>query len=417
MRTWQGLKPDLNAGFAIMEFHGGCGDAMSDDRFSDAAAMVAALEPSYPVYCLHPAILAETAKRFLGAFHGRVLYAVKCNPHPRVLKALYAAGIRHFDTASLPEIAQVHELFPDASTYFMHPVKARAVIRSACEVYGLRHYVVDHPSELAKVRDETAGGDGIVIVVRLATPHAGAAYDLSTKFGAQPAMAADILAEARREGFQTGLSFHVGSQCLSPRAYRVALDLCGEVMTAAKTDIQVLDVGGGFPAPYVGVNLPPFEDYMAAIDAGVAALGLRRDCVLMCEPGRAMVVGGCSLVVQVQLRKEDQIYINDGIYGSLSEMVTARVQMPVRPIRLDGALSDTLRDFTVNGPTCDSIDVLPFPFRLPDDIREGDWIEIGQLGAYSSAVRTSFNGFYPDTFVEIDAAPGVQCAPLKVAEG
>jgi len=386
---------------------------MASDRFEHVDAMVAALQPSYPVFCLRPEVLADAARDFLDGFPGRVLYAVKCNPHPRVLQMLYDAGIRHFDTASLPEIAQVRELFRDAGAYFMHPVKARAVIRSAYEVYGVRHFIVDHPSELAKLRDET-GGEGMTVLVRLATPHAGAVYDLSTKFGANPALAVDLLREAKREGYQTGLAFHVGSQCLTPRAYRTALELVGDVIEAAKVDIHFLDVGGGFPAAYEGVNTPGLDEYMAEIHAGVEALSLRRDCVLMCEPGRAMVVSGCSLIVQVQLRKGEQIYINDGIYGSLSELVTARIRLPVRHIRLDGPVSDKLLDFTVNGPTCDSIDVLPTPFRLPEDIREGDWIEIGQIGAYSSAVRTRFNGFYPDTFVEIAPAKArPRAAPAK----
>ncbi len=377
---------------------------MSDAIFDDARAMIEALTPSYPVYCLRPGELAATAREFLERFPGRVLFAVKCNPHPLVLQALYDAGIRHFDTASLPEIALVREMFPDTSAYFMHPVKARAVIKTSYEVYGVRRFVIDHPTELAKVMDET-GGEGVAIIVRVATPHAGAAFDLSTKFGAIPALAADLLRAVCDEGCQGGLAFHVGSQCLSPRAYRTALGLVGEVVEAAGVDIHFLDVGGGFPAPYKGVNTPPLIDYMDEITAGLEALDLRHDCVIMCEPGRALVASGCSLVVQVLLRKEDQIYINDGIYGSLSEMVNGRLQMPARLIRLDGDGSDRYMDFAVAGPTCDSIDMLPFPFRLPNDVREGDWIEIGQLGAYGSALRTQFNGFYPDTFVSLRDAP------------
>ncbi len=387
----------------------------SSSSYADARAMVAALEPSYPVYCLRPDVLAEAARLFLDLFPGRVLYAVKCNPHPGVLRALHAAGVRHFDTASLPEIAQVRELLPDAAAYFMHPVKARAVIKTAYEVYGVRHYVIDHPAELAKVLDET-GGEGVTIIVRVATPNAGAVFDLSTKFGAGPALAAELLQAVRAEGCQAGVAFHVGSQCLVPRAYRIALDLVGEVVEAAKVDIHVLDVGGGFPGAYLDVEVPPLEAFIDEINAAVATLGLRRDCVLMAEPGRALTAGGCSIVVQVQLRKGDQIYINDGIYGSLSELQMARLKRPVRLIRLDGEPSATYRDFTVAGPTCDSLDVLAIPFHLPEDVREGDWIEIGQVGAYGSALRTRFNGFYPDTFVELAPEPARTAAPRKVAE-
>jgi len=215
---------------------------------------------------------------------------------------------------------------------------------------------------------------------------------------------------------QTGISFHVCSQCLVPRAYRTALEIVGDVIAAAKVDLHMLDVGGGFPAAYQGVQLPPLESYMDEIEAGLAALRLRRDCVTTCEPGRALVAGGMSLVTQVLLHKDDQVYVNDGIYGSLSEMVTAKVQMPVRAVRLDGAFAAAGRDFAVAGPTCDSLDILPFTFHLPEDIGEGDWIEIGQVGAYANALRTSFNGFYPDTFVEIDHAGDVsRFMPLRAA--
>ena len=214
---------------------------MSETNFDDARAMIEALTPSYPVYCMRAGVLAETAREFLERFPGRVLYAVKCNPHPIVLQALYDAGIRHFDTASLPEIAQVREMFSDTTAYFMHPVKARAVIKTSHDVYGVRHFVIDHPSELTKVMDET-GGEGVAIIVRMATPHAGAAFDLSTKFGASPALATDLLRAVRDEGCQGGLAFHVGSQCLSPRAYRTALGLVGEVAEAAGTEDREKEV-------------------------------------------------------------------------------------------------------------------------------------------------------------------------------
>ncbi len=373
---------------------------MASDRFDDVTAMIRALTPSYPVYCIHPEVLQATAERFVESFPGRVLYAIKCNPHPKVLQILYDAGIRHFDTASLAEIAQVREQFRDAGAYFMHPVKARAAIKTAYEVYGIRHFVIDHPTEMIKVLDET-GGEGITVIVRIATPAAGAAYDLSKKFGILHSEATDLLKEAKSWGCQTGLAFHVGSQCLVPRAYKIALDMVGDIREAAKVDLHMLDVGGGFPAAYQGVQTPPLESYMDEISGGLKRLDLRHDCVVMCEPGRAMVADGMSLVTQVLLRKEDQVYINDGIYGSLSEMVTARVQMPVRAIRLSGAMSGSSSDFSIAGPTCDSLDVLPFTFHLPDDTTEGDWIEIGMVGAYGNALRTNFNGFYPDTFVEV----------------
>ena len=370
-------------------------------RYPNTDAMIAALKPGYPVYCVRDRAVKAAARQFLDAFPGRVLYAVKCTPQPLILKALYEAGIRHFDTASLAEIAQVREQFRDAECYFMHPVKARSAIKTADEVYAVEHFVVDHMDELYKVLD-SAGGEGLAILVRIATPSAGAAYDLSAKFGARPAEAVELLTAIRAEGCQAGVAFHVGSQCLLPRAYRTALSIVGEVIDAAKVDIHYLDVGGGFPSSYLGAEAPPLDDFIAEIEDGVRDLKLRRDCVLMCEPGRALVAAGMSLVVQVQLRKGDALFINDGVYGSLSETVTARLRFPARRIRLTEADTDEMDDFTIYGPTCDNTDQLPLPVRLPADMREGDWIEFGQIGAYSNALSSKFNGFYPDTYVQVD---------------
>ena len=348
--------------------------------FPDTTAVVEALKPSYPVYCLRPELIAKRAKRFVSAFPGTVLYAVKCNPHPKVLAALYEGGIRHFDTASLPEIAQVCDTYPNAMAYFMHPVKGRAVIRSAYSVYGIRTFVVDHMSELQKVLDET-DREGLTIVVRIFTPPSeGTLYHLAEKFGAEPSEAAEILREAKKAGCKTGIAFHVGSQCGDPDAYRVALRLVGETLEAAKQDPVCVDIGGGFPADYVNSQTPPLDDYMDAIRDGLKEIKLKPTVDVWSEPGRALVAAGCSLLCQVQLRKDDRLYINDGIYGSLSEMVQAGIELPARLIRLTDSHSHEPGRFVLNGPTCDSLDVLPKRFTLPDDVREGDWIEIDQGG-------------------------------------
>ena len=375
-------------------------------EFDSVRSMIEALKPSYPVYCLRPEIIDQAANRFLEQFPGRVLYAVKCNPHAEVLRALHRAGIRHFDTASLPEIAQIRERFRDAACYFMHPVKGRAVIGTAAKVYEIDTYVVDHLSELNKILAETGGAEGLTIYVRFKTPPVdGALYHLAAKFGAEPDDAATILREAASRGCRVGLAFHVGSQCLVPGAYAEALKIAGEILEKAKVDIVGLDVGGGFPAEYLGTNMPPFDDFIHEIEEGVKKLKLRRDCVLMCEPGRALVAHAVSLVTQVQLRKDNQLYINDGIYGSLSETVDAGLHLPARAHRLSGALTGAPMDFTLNGPTCDSLDVLPCSFSLPSDIDEGDWIEIDRVGAYSNALATHFNGFTPETLVIVHDRP------------
>lgn len=374
------------------------------NRFPDVASVARALTPGYPVYCLRPAELERCARLFLDHFPGRVLYAVKCNPHPLVLRALYDAGIRHFDTASLNEIATIREMFPDADTYFMHPVKARAAILSAHDVYRVDHWVVDHPNELEKIVDAVGGGDGQVMLVRVKTRPYGAAFELSDKFGAEPPVAAELLKAASKAGFQPGLAFHVGSQCRNPEAFRAAMETVGEVLDAAGVYIHYLDVGGGFPVHYVNDRPPPLVDFVEVIRTEVKRLKLRSDCVLMCEPGRALVASGCTLLTQVQLRKDGALYINDGVYHSLGEL-KAGIELPVRLIRLDGPHANETQGFTVFGPTCDSTDVAPRPVELPVDVREGDWIEFGQAGAYSNAMSTRFNGFFPETFVSVDEPP------------
>jgi ornithine decarboxylase len=373
---------------------------MSPESFSSVEDMVSKLQPSYPVYCLRHSILRDNAERFLARFPGDVLYAVKCNPHPEVLKPLHAAGVRHFDTASLTEIAQISEMFTDAKRYYMHPVKPRAAIRTACEVYHVKHYVIDHRDELDKVIEETRGHD-VVILVRMATPSGGATYELSRKFGAPPEETVTLLKELAARGTPRGIAFHVGSQCVRTNAFETALDLVANVCSAAG-EIDCLDVGGGFPAFYEGTFSPPLETFLDTISARLEALPIAGHYQLMCEPGRAMVANSMSLVVQVQLRKDNRIYINDGIYGSLSEAAVGGVRYPIRLIDPDHRRSAQMLDFTVNGPTCDSVDVLPNPFRLPDDVCEGDWIEVQKIGAYSNANRTQFNGFFPETLVAID---------------
>ncbi|MEO3429801.1 type III PLP-dependent enzyme [Pelagibius sp. CAU 1746] len=385
--------------------------AIDKGQFTDVAAVAKALQPSYPVYCVRPEVLAGSARRFISQFPGTVLYAVKCNPHPLVLDALYQGGLRHFDTASLAEIAQISDAFSDAHTYFMHPVKARAVIKSAFKVYGVRHFVVDHIDELNKVVEEV-GAQGNTIIVRVNTPPADdALYHLAAKFGAGPEEAAELMKAAAGRGAAVGLAFHVGSQCRSPEAYGTALEILGEVIGKAEVEPVCIDVGGGFPAAYGDRPVPALDTYMAAIRDGLKRLRLSPTVDIFSEPGRALVAHGCSLLTQVQLRKGNRLYINDGIYGSLSEMSQVAIRLPARLIRLSGPASDKPGEFVLNGPTCDSLDVLPGTFTLPEDVREGDWIEIDQVGAYSNALATRFNGFHPETFVQVfDAPPALAVA-------
>ena len=366
--------------------------------------MVAAMRPSYPVYCLRPHMLAENARRFVDGFPGRVMYAVKCNPHPVVLHHLFESGIRHFDTASLPEIAAVREGLPGAGAYFMHPVKSRAALLSAARVYDVRHYVIDHEDELAKIAEATGRSD-LDVLVRLSTPGADVLFELSQKFGATPEESVRLLRKVHEAGFGTGIAFHVGSQCGDPGAYSTAIESAATVIREAGVPIRYLDVGGGFPANYDNHATPPLEDYFAAIEKGLADMPLGPDCTVMCEPGRALVANAVSLVAQVHLRKDDALYINDGIFHSMSEQAAVGIRLPARMIRPDRPGSAQTAEFTIFGPTCDSTDILPHTVALPADIDEGDWIEFGQIGAYSNAMATRFNGFHPETFVTVNSPP------------
>lgn len=368
-------------------------------------AVVAALRPEEPLHCLRPAAVTAAARAFVAAFPGDVLYAVKCNAEPTMLRAIAAGGVTHFDCASEAEVRLVRTLFPDAAIHFMHPVKSRGAIRAAWGQHGVRDFVLDADGELTKILEETGGGAGdLGLVVRLALPKGSAAYDLSGKFGAAPAEAAALLRAARPHAARLGLSFHVGSQCLDPAAWTRALALAAEVIAAAGVAVEIVDVGGGFPVAYPGSEPPALAAFMEAIRAGAALLppGVR----LWAEPGRALVAGGASVVVQVQARRGDALYVNDGVYGALSDAGAPGFRFPHRLVRPDGEpASAVTRDFTLFGPTCDSADVMRGPWSLPADVREGDWIEVGQLGAYGTALRTAFNGFDRAHVTEVSDAP------------
>jgi len=374
-------------------------------NFATVEEVIQDLKPGYPVYCLRPAELKRQARFFLDSFPGRVMYAVKCNPHLTVLQALFDAGIRHFDTASLAEIALVREHFPQADCYFMHPVKARASILTAQDVYSVDHYVIDHVKELEKIIETTGSGNGRVILVRIVTPVHDAQYRLSDKFGIAAEDAPELLRKVHEADFQTGVSFHVGSQCRTPQAFTDGVKTALDVIEQSGVPVHYLDVGGGFPALYQDDQPPPLQDYFKVIEEAFDEAKIRRDCVLMCEPGRALVASGCSLLVQIQLRKGNKLYINDGIYQSLSETLVGKIKLPARLTNPMRTLSKNFEDFTILGPTCDCLDVLPYQFHLPDDAEEGDWIEIGQVGAYSNSAATRFNGFFPETFVSVEASP------------
>lgn len=369
-------------------------------------AAVLSRRPDVPMLCLRPQVLHDAAGRFVAGFPGSVLYAVKCNPTPAVLSALWAGGVRHFDCASLGEVELVRGLLPRAQIHFMHPIKSRTAIRQSWERHGVRDFVVDSLAELTKLTEETAASPGrLGVIVRLALPQGNARYDLSGKFGAQPDEAVRLLRLAAGLGARIGISFHVGSQCTDPDAWTRALDLTARVLADFGQPVDVIDVGGGFPVSYPDVTPPPLSDFFAAIRTGFARLGLPAQTELWCEPGRALVAPAQSVVVRVEGRRGDHLFINDGVYGTLSDAGAPGFRFPCRLIRADSASGQPDQEFSFFGPTCDSADRMAGPFLLPADAREGDWIEIGQLGAYGASLRTPFNGFDRTILVHVDDPP------------
>ena len=383
-------------------------------RYTSVAELIGKLRPTLPVYALFPGAFARSAKTFVNGFPGETMYAVKANHALPVLDLVHDAGIRHFDVASLPEVKLIHERFPKARKSFMAPVRIRGAAGEAFRACGVRDFALDSQDELDAVLRETGAANdpsiagALTLYVRLQVPADGALLELSSKFGASVGETARLVKEIATKGARPGLTFHVGSQCLFPRSYTTALKRCAEVIAQSGVDLAALDVGGGFPGYYLNVTVPPLDEFFTAIREGIAALNLPETCAIYCEPGRALVADGLSVVTQVSLRRDHTLFINDGIYGSLNEY--ALKNWPVRyPLRVytpssDGRIVEKTgrpASFKAFGPTCDTLDVLHYLIDLPDNVANGDWIEFQMLGAYSCSLRTAFNGFYPDTFVEI----------------
>ncbi len=379
-------------------------------RYHDVGRMIGDLAPEVPVYCIYTKQQQRVAREFLAGFPGRVMYAVKANPSPHIVRHLMKAGVEAFDTASVPEMEVVHALDPRATCFFMAPVRMPGAARIAYDSHRVRHFVVDHRAELARLARDLPGRD-VTIFVRMAAHNRDATYSLSEKFGTDSDGAVALLHEVCELGFEPALAFNVGSLVLKPRAYVDALAACADVLERADVPVRMLDVGGGFPSSYPGMKTPPVDEFFRAIREMRETLALDPSVELLAEPGRALVAEGMSLVTLVLHRDDDRLFVNDGIWGSLMEPWISKGQMsfPTRAFGKGGAaIQGPTKAFRLLGPTCDALDQLPVPFELPEAVAVGDWVEFGTIGAYSVSGRTHFNGFYPDRFVELtgeDATP------------
>ncbi len=375
--------------------------------FNSVEHVLETLRPNAATYLVRPKHIQAKVTEFLRRFPGWTLYAVKCNPATAVLDPLYAAGIRDFDVASLEEIDLIRTRYPDASAYVMAPFQPVGTYETAYREYGIRDFAVDTEDALEAIFDETGATD-LTLYVRLDTDNDDAMFDLSSKFGADRRTAIRLLQKIAARGALPALTFHVGSQCEDPAAFTRSGALCEEITREANVRIKTVDVGGGFPCPYPGGDTPPLDTYFEAIAAFREKDVFGPAVELFAEPGRALVAEGVSLVTQVILRKGQQLYLNDGAYGSFMErnLEGAKINYPVRAFRQldDGSIMEIdspNADYTVFGPTCDSCDKLNDPIGLPAGLQRGDWIEFGMMGAYSNAYASNFNGYRPKHFIGI----------------
>jgi ornithine decarboxylase len=354
--------------------------------------------------------VAAAARWFQAEFKGDVFYAVKANPSPWVIETLAANGVTSFDVASIPEVQLVAAHAPGARMAFMHPVKSRAAIRAAYFDHGVRTFALDTQEELTKILEATGHADDLGLMVRLAVSAEGAAYSLSGKFGVDTHEAPALLLAARRATQdRMGVSFHVGSQCMRPTAFQAAMAQASRAIVRAGVMVDVVDVGGGFPSVYPGMIPPDMSAYVDSIQRGFAEMMVHEDTELWCEPGRALVAEASSILTKVELKKADALYLNDGSYGSLFDAAHTKWPFPVKLYRNEGGeaveVEGPLKPFRFYGPTCDSLDHMPGPFWLPEDVREGDYVEIGMLGAYGVAMNTRFNGFGDAETAIVEDAP------------
>ncbi len=371
------------------------------------------LKPSIPVYLIRPNSIKRAAKFFLDnfsapKFSSDVLYSVKSNPDATVLKHLFDSGIKHFDVASTAEVKLIDKLFGDkVRMYFMHPVKSREAIHDAYFNHGIRDFSLDSFDELQKIIEVTNGAKDLGLHVRLSIPNSHAAIDLSGKFGVLPSESVGLVRKVRSAAKRFGICFHVGSQCMEPTEYRHALNITKEILEQAKVKPDVIDIGGGFPSTYPGMTPPNLAAYFDEIFDALSHMNLDKKCRIWCEPGRALVAESGSLLVRVEARKKNMLYLNDGTYGGLFDAGFPGFIYPSKAIRVKGekSLANNNAAFGFYGPTCDSLDFMKGPFYLPENISEGDYIEIGQLGAYSRSIRTEFNGFNKNLQIEVCDEP------------
>ena len=376
-------------------------------KFKSVEDLVNQLRPDKPVYCIRKKSILSASNFFQKKFPGKILYAVKTNPNQEIIKTLIRSGIEQFDVASVEEIKAVRKFSQSAKCSFMHTVKSRESIRDAYFKYGVKTFALDTKDELIKIIESTSGAKDLELFVRVAVSNEHAEIDLSKKFGALSTEAAGLLRLVKQYSSKIGLSFHVGSQCMHPISYAKGITEIGNIINKTKIVPDFINVGGGFPTIYPDLIPQSLSSYFEEIKKSLENLKLNSLPEIICEPGRALVAESGSTIVRVNLRKKQKLYINDGTYGTLFDAGTPNIVYPSKMIKdsSNKIISKKLTAFDFYGPTCDSMDYMKGPFLLPNNVKENDYIELGQLGAYGLTFRTEFNGFFSNEIYEVDDNP------------
>ena len=374
-------------------------------KFKTVDDLINQLKPEKPIYCIRKKSIQLASTYFRNKFPGKVLYAVKTNPHPEVLKTIVESGIENFDIASIQEIKDIRAINPNAKCSYMHTVKSRENIKEAYFNHNVKAFSLDTKDELIKIIETTNEAKDLELFVRVAVSNEHAEIDLSKKFGASISEATALLRLTKQYAKKIGLSFHVGSQCMHPISYTKGIADIGNIIKKTKIIPDYINIGGGFPAIYPDLVPQSLDNYFEEIKKGLSNLKLEKLPEILCEPGRALVAESGSTIVRVNLRKKQKLYINDGTYGTLFDAGTPNIVYPSRLIKSGKAISKKLTAFDFYGPTCDSMDYMKGPFLLPNNIKENDYIELGQLGAYGLTFRTQFNGFYSNEIYEVEDEP------------
>ena len=374
-------------------------------KFKSVEELVNQLRPKKPVYCIRKESIKLASKYFQKNFPGKILYALKTNPHPVVLKAILESGINSFDVASIKEIETIRKISQDADCSYMHTVKSRESIKDAYYKYNVKTFSLDTKDELIKILESTNHAKDLSLFVRVSVSNEHAEIDLSKKFGAISNEAVGLLRLTKQYAKKIGLSFHVGSQCMHPISYSKGIFEIGNIIKKTKIIPDVINVGGGFPTVYPDLVPQSLDKYFNEIKKSLENLKIEKLPEIICEPGRAIVAESGSTIVRVDLRKKQKLYINDGTYGTLFDAGVPNIVYPSKMITDGRVISKKLTSFDFYGPTCDSMDYMKGPFILPNNIKENDYIELGQLGAYGLTFRTNFNGFYSDEIYEVEDNP------------